>query len=303
MIRSALASLVKPLRGAPVAIPTLRRLMNVGARVFYPPRDVETEKFRIGQIPAEWIIPQVADHNKVILYFHGGGYAVGGTQTHRSLVGAIAKKTGFCALLPEYRLAPEDPFPAAVQDAVQCYRWLLDTGHAPEDIIIAGDSAGGGLSLACMLDARDKGLPMPSASFLIAPWVDLTISQSSVYENIDKSPILYLREMHAWAKNYAGDFPTDHPLVSPLFADLTGLPPLLIQVSDTEVLLDEDTLLARRAAEAGVEVDLRVWSNLMHVWHIYWRYLSHARGAIDEIGTFVAKHSPAEVTRPIAQPA
>jgi monoterpene epsilon-lactone hydrolase len=303
LIRSTLASLVRPLRGAPVNINTLRRLMNMGSMVFYLPRDVETEPVQVGHVPAEWIIPRKADHNKVLLYFHGGGYAVGGTQTHRALVAEIAKQTGYCALLPEYRLAPEDPFPAAVQDAVLCYKWLLETGHAAEDIIIAGDSAGGGLSMACMLDARDKGLPMPGASVLISPWVDLTISQASVYENIDKSPILYLREMHAWAKNYAGDFPTDHPLVSPLYADLEGLPPILIQVSDTEVLVDEDTLLAKRAEEAGVDVELRIWSGLIHVWHIYWRYLPHARDAIKEIATFIGKHSPAEQTPPLRKQA
>lgn len=296
LIRTTLSGLMKPIRGVSVTIPTLRTLMNLGSKVFFLPRDVETEKVRVGAISAEWLIPKEADHNKVLLFFHGGGYAVGSMQTHRSMVAEIAKQTGYCALLPDYRLAPENPFPAAVHDAVRCYQWLLDTGHDPADIIIGGDSAGGGLALACMLDARDKGLPMPGGSVLIAPWVDLTISQPSIFENIDKSPMLYLREMNAWAKNYAGDFPVTDPLISPLYADLEGLPPMLIQVSDSEVLFDEDTMLAQKAQKSGIDVDFRVWKGLIHVWHIYWRYLPQAKEAIREIAGFIAEQSPAEVS-------
>jgi acetyl esterase/lipase len=295
LIRTTLSGLMKPIRGVPVTIPTLRTLINLGSMVFFLPRDVETETVRIGKISAEWLLPKMADHNKVLLYFHGGGYAVGSTQTHRSLVAEIARQTGYCALLPEYRLAPENPFPAAVHDAVTCYRWLLDTGHDPADIVIAGDSAGGGLSLACMLEAREKGLPMPGASVLIAPWVDLTLSQPSILKNIDRSPMLFLREMQAWARIYAGDFSVTDPLISPLFADLSGLPPLLIQVSDTEVLVDEDTLLAQNAQKAGVPVDFHIWKGLIHVWHVYWRYLPQAREAITEIAEFIHRISPAEL--------
>jgi acetyl esterase/lipase len=203
------------------------------------------------------------------------------------LVAEIARQAGICALIPEYRLAPEFPFPAALNDAVRCYEWLLETGHDPGDIVIGGDSAGGGLAVACLLAARDKGLPMPAAQVLISPWVDLTVSQPSIQKFMEKTPMFYLREMKAWARNYAGEYDRDHPLVSPLFADLNGLPPMLLQMSDTEVLVDEDLQLAERARAAGVSVDLQVSHGLMHVWHIYWRYLEQAREAITRIVTFI----------------
>ena len=263
--------------------------------VFFMPWGVERESLKIGNIPAEWIIPQKADHNKVILYLHGGGYAIGSKQTHRSLVGQIAKKAGYCALLVEYRLAPEDPHPAALEDAIAAYRWLLETGHDPNDIVIAGDSAGGGLSMATMLQIRDEGLPMPACSVLIAPWVDLTISQDSVYNHIDRSPMLFLREMKTWARNYAGIYPLDHPKVSPMYADLTGLPPMLIQVSDSEVLVDEDTILATKAKEAGVDVTFQQFNGLIHVWHVYWRYIPQARIAINKIVDHIDRFSPSAI--------
>ena len=270
-------------------------MTDLGAMVFFMPWGVERESLKIGNIPAEWIIPQKADHNKVILYLHGGGYAIGSKQTHRSLVGQIAKKAGYCALLVEYRLAPEDPYPAALDDAIAAYRWLLETGHDPNDIVIAGDSAGGGLSLATMLQMRDEGLPMPACSALIAPWVDLTISQDSVYNHIDRSPMLFLREMKTWARNYAGIYPLDHPKVSPMYADLSGLPPMLIQVSDSEVLVDEDTILAAKAKEAGVDVTFQQFNGLIHVWHVYWRYIPQARIAINKIVDHIDRFSPSAI--------
>ena len=263
--------------------------------MFFLPWGVEREEIEIGNIPAEWIIPRKADHDKVLLYLHGGGYAVGGKQTHRAMVGQIAKEAGYCALLIEYRLAPEHPFPAALEDAVAAYQWLLDTGHAPEDIIIAGDSAGGGLSLATMLKLRELNISQPAGSILISPWVDLTISKASVYNYIDRSPMLFLREMKVWARNYAGEYPTDYPFISPLSADLTDLPPMLIQISDTEVLVDEGTELYYNAQNAGVDVTFQKYHGLIHVWQIYWRYLPMARDAIRKMVTFIDDLSPSAI--------
>lgn len=274
-------------RGAEYNIPVVRVLSNLGSKLFFMPSGIETEKVQIDHIDAEWIIPAEADHNKIVLYFHGGGYHFGSSQTHRALVAEMVKESGFCGLLPEYRLAPEFPFPAAINDAVRCYEWLLETGHDPRDIIVAGDSAGGGLALACLLKAREMGLPMPAAQVLISPWVDLTVSQPSIFKNVGSSPTLFLREMKQWAKNYAGDESLKHPLVSPMYADFEGLPPMLIQLSDAEVLVDEDLLLAERAKATGVEVDLQVWEGLIHVWHIYWKYLDQAKEAIDKIVEFI----------------
>lgn len=263
--------------------------------MFFMPWGVEREQIKIDHIPAEWIIPGTADHNKVLLYLHGGGYAVGSKQTHRALVGQIAKQAGYCGLLIEYRLAPEDPHPAAVEDAVRAYEWLLETGHAPEDIVIAGDSAGGGLALATMLTLKEMGLPQPVCSVLISPWVDLTISQESVYRHVDRSPMIFLREMKAWARNYAGVYPLDHPTISPLFADLEGLPPMLVQLSDSEVLVDEGKLLAEKARNAGVDVQYQEYSGLIHVWQIYWRYIPQARHAINRIVNYIDQFSPSEL--------
>lgn len=289
LIRSTLGTLVWALRGMEYNIPRMRKVADWGSSVFFMPAGVDTEPVQVGHVDCEWIIPRKANHNKVFLYFHGGGYALGSKQTHRALVAEIARQAGFCALIPEYRLAPEFPFPAALNDGVLCYEWLLETGHDPKDIVVGGDSAGGGLALACLVAARDKGLPMPAAQVLISPWVDLTVSQPSIFKYMDQTPMFYLREMKTWARNYAGDEAKTHPLVSPLYADLAGLPPMLLQMSDTEVLVDEDVLLSEHAKAAGLDVDVQVSHGLMHVWHIYWRYLEQAREAISRIVTFVGE--------------
>ena len=298
LIRTTLGTIVGAIRGNEMSIRTLRRMTDLGALMFFMPWGVEREQIKIDHIPAEWIIPKTADHNKVLLYLHGGGYAVGSKQTHRAFVGQMAKQAGYCGLLIEYRLAPEDPHPAAVEDAVRAYQWLLETGHAPEDIVLAGDSAGGGLTLATMITLREMGLPQPVCSVLISPWVDLTISQDSVYKYVDRSPVIFLREMKAWARNYAGIYPLDHPTVSPLFADLEGLPPMLVQLSDSEVLVDEGRLLVEKARKAGVDVVYQEYKGLIHVWHIYWRYLPVARHAINKIVAYIDKFSPSEMRAP-----
>ena len=290
LIRSTLGVIGGAIRGAEYNIPVVRKLADLGSKFFFMPAGIETEKITIDHVDAEWIIPKNANHNKVLLYFHGGGYAFGSSHTHRAMVAEIVRKAGFCGLLPEYRLAPEFPFPHAIEDAVRCYEWLLETGHDYRDIVIAGDSAGGGLALACLLKAREKGLPMPAAQILISPWVDLTVSQPSVFKNVGNSPMLFLREMKIWAKNYAGEESLKNPLISPIFADLTGLPPMLLQLSDAEVLVDEDLVLAENARKAGVPLELQVWEGLIHVWHIYWKYLDQAKEAIDKIVTFIDSH-------------
>lgn len=297
LVRSALSSIFGGIRENGFSINELRKALDMHSMVFFLPWGVETERIRLKHIAAEWIIPREADHSKVLLYLHGGGYSVGSCKTHRSMVGAIAKAAGFCALIPEYRLAPEHPFPAALDDALMAYKWLLETGHEPSDIVLGGDSAGGGLSLALMLELRDLGLPLPAGAILLAPWVDLSVSQPSVARLIDKSPTLYLREMRIWARNYAGDFPLDFPKVSPIHADLTGLPPMLMQVSDADALIDENMILAENAKKAGVHMEVQTWKGLIHVWQVFWRELSQGQEAVDKLAAFVAKTSPSAVKR------
>lgn len=292
VVRSALSAIFGSIRESGYSIPELRKALDMHSMVFFLPWGVETETIKIRHISAEWVIPRNADHNKVLLYLHGGGYAVGSARTHRALVGAIAKAAGFCALVPEYRLAPEHPFPAGLDDAVMVYEWLLETGHEARDIVVAGDSAGGGLALALMMELRSKGLPQPAAATLLAPWVDLGVSLPSVARLIDVNPTLYLREMKIWARNYAGDFPIEHPQISPMYADLRGLPPMLIQVSDMDALIDENTRLAENAKSAGVDVEVQMWKGMIHVWQIFWRELAEAQQAVDKMGAFIRKRSP-----------
>jgi epsilon-lactone hydrolase len=289
LLRSALSALFGNIRRNGYSIPGLRKSLDAHSLTFFLPWGVETETIKVGRISAEWVLPSSADHNRVLLYLHGGGYTVGSAQTHRALVAAIAKSAGVCGLTPEYRLAPEHPFPAALEDVTATYQWLLQTGHAPEDIVVAGDSAGGGLCLALMQELRERGLPMPAGIALLAPWVDLHVDQPSVERLIDVNPTLYIREMKAWARHYAGDFPIEHPQISPLFADLTGLPPMLMQVSDMDALIDENLLLARRAQEAGVKLELQEWKGLIHVWQVFWRELPQAQEAVAKLGAFVKK--------------
>jgi acetyl esterase/lipase len=291
LLRSTLSALFGNIRRNGYTIGGLRKSLDTHSLTFFLPWGVETETVKIGQISAEWVLPRNADHNKVLLYLHGGGYTVGSAQTHRALVGAIAKAAGVCGLTPEYRLAPEHPFPAALYDALATYEWLLQTGHLPEDIVVAGDSAGGGLTLALMQELRERQLPMPAGIALLAPWVDLHVELPSVARLIDVNPTLYIREMKAWARHYAGDFPLDHPQISPMFADLAGLPPTLMQVSDQDALIDENLVLAQNAKKAGVALELQEWKGLIHVWQVFWRELPQAQEAVDKLGAFVKRVS------------
>jgi phosphinothricin tripeptide acetyl hydrolase len=190
-------------------------------------------------------------------------------------------------LLPDYRLAPEHPFPAAVDDAVAAYRWLLDRGQTPERMVLAGDSAGGGLTVATLLALRDRGLPLPAAGVCISPWVDLTLSGASYDAKAATDPIVTRDGVTEMARAYLGQTEARTPLASPLFADLSGLPPLLIQVGSEEVLLDDSVALAKRAKTAGVDATLEIWPSMIHVWHWFLPMLDEAQAAIDVIGAFV----------------
>jgi epsilon-lactone hydrolase len=289
LLRSTLSALFGNIRRNGYTIPELRKSLDTHSLTFFLPWGVETETVRIGGISAEWVLPRNADHNKVLLYLHGGGYTVGSAKTHRALVGAIAKAAGVCGLTPEYRLAPEHPFPAGLNDAYATYQWLLQTGHAPEDIVLAGDSAGGGLCLALAQELRAQQQPMPAGIALLAPWVDLNLSFPSIERLIDVNPTLYIREMRAWAGHYAGDFPVEHPQISPIHADLSGLPPMLMQVSDMDSLIDENLFLAKKALAAGAKLEVQEWRGLLHVWQVFWRELPQAQEAVDKLSVFVKK--------------
>ena len=255
-------------------------------RVFRTPPDVAIEVVKAPERAAEWLTPPGVRNDAVVLYFHGGGYAIGSPRSHRHLAAAIARAAGTRALLLDYRLAPENPFPAALDDAVAAYQWLLARGIAPGRIVLGGDSAGGGLTVATLLALRDRGVPRPAGGVCISPWVDLTCSGASYLTKAAADPIVTRDGVEAMAQAYAGDGDRKAALVSPLYADLRGLPPLLVHVGSDEVLLDDAIGLGARARAAGVDVTVEEWPQMVHVWHWFLPILDEAEKAIAGIGAF-----------------
>jgi phosphinothricin tripeptide acetyl hydrolase len=265
-----------------------RAMYDRAERVFTVPLDTTVESITAGGRPAEWIRPAGARSDTALLYLHGGGYVIGSPRSHRHLAEAIARAAGIPCLLPDYRLAPEHPFPAAVDDALAAYRSLIEQRKiAPGSIAIAGDSAGGGLTVVTLLSIRQAGLPMPGAAVCISPWTDLTCSAPSYETKAASDPLVMRPGITDMAKDYLGATDPRTPLASPVFADLRGLPPILIQVGSEEVLLDDATRLAERARAAGVDATLEVWDSMIHVWHWFLPWLDEAQSAVDKIGAHV----------------
>jgi len=265
-----------------------RAMYDRAERVFTLPPDTTVEPVTAGGRPAEWIRPAGARGDAALLYLHGGGYVIGSPRSHRHLAEALARSAGIACLLPDYRLAPEHCFPAALDDALTAYRWLLEEKEiAPGRIAAAGDSAGGGLTVATLVAIREARLPSPGAGICISPWTDLTCSAASYRSKAAVDPMVNLPDITAMARDYLGGTDPRTPLASPLFADLRGLPPLLIQVGSEEVLLDDASGLAERARAAGVDVTLEVWEPMIHVWHWFLPWLDEAHAAVEKIGGFV----------------
>ena len=256
-------------------------------RVFPTPADVEVEVVAAPDRPAEWLRPPGAGADAAVLYLHGGGYVIGSPRSHRHLAAAIARAAGTRALLLDYRLAPEHPFPAALEDAVAAYRWLLGQGVAAARIVVAGDSAGGGLTVATLVSLRDRGLPRPAGGVCISPWVDLTNSAASYETKAAVDPIVTRDGIRQMTEAYIGAGDPKQPLASPLYADLRGLPPLLVHVGSDEVLLDDAVALGHRARDAGVDAIVEEWPAMIHVWHWFLPMLDEASRAISDIGRFV----------------
>jgi acetyl esterase/lipase len=227
-------------------------------------RQVERAPVDAGGVPATWVTPKVGAGEPVLLYFHGGGYVLGSARFYREPTARLALASGMRLLVPDYRLAPEHPYPAAQEDALAVWRWLLGTGVAPSQVVVGGDSAGGGLALALLLALRDAGEPLPAGALLLSPWVDLSCSAPShvecaPYDYLDRETVL------RWARCYAGALELTDPRLSPLHAPLGGLPPLFLQVGGAELLRDPVLALAERAREAGVSVTLDVREELTHI--------------------------------------
>ena len=252
--------------------------------------DLVVEDTELGGVPAV-SVKTPGSTGGVLLYFHGGGYVIGSARGYRSLAGEVARAAGMDALVIDYRLAPEHPFPAAVDDAVAAYRALVAGGTAPEKIVFAGDSAGGGLVLAALLKLRDDGDKLPAAALLISPWADLTCAAPSIAAKAAEDPSLTKQGLEACAALYLGDGDRAQPLASPARADLSGLPPLLVQVGSIEILLDDALAVAARAGDAGTMVRLEVHPGLPHVFHAFAFMLPQAKAALDEAGAFLARHA------------
>jgi epsilon-lactone hydrolase len=243
-----------------------------------------------GGVYGEWIVPADAPGDKAILYFHGGGFRLGSVASHRDLIARIAAAGGCRVLAINYRLAPEHRFPAALDDALTAYGWLRKQGFAAEDIALAGDSAGGNLVLTTMLSLRERGEPLPAAGVLMSPWTDLAATGESYQTRAAADPIHQRSMILALAKGYLGETgDARDPLVSPLYADLSRLPALLIQGGDRETVRDDATMLAEKAEAAGVDVELQVWDGMIHVFQMF-PEIPQAQEAVASIAAFLRRH-------------
>ena len=254
------------------------------------PPNIQFKKITFNGMAAEWIYTDIAREERVILFLHGGGYNLCSINTHRELAAHIAKKSDAKVLLIDYRLAPEHPFPAALEDAISAYRWLLDSGLTGKNIAIAGDSAGGGLALATTISIRDAGDPLPSSIACIAPWTDLCMTGDSIITKSKIDPLVKIDSAKIWAKNYVGDNDPSNPLISPLYADLKKIPPLLIHVGTDDMLLDDSKRIAKKADNAGVKVELKIYEKLWHVFHLNVKAMPEAKYAVAAFGSFINDH-------------
>ncbi len=247
------------------------------------PKDVTFTPATVGGVKGEWVRAGATD--ATLLYLHGGGYFACSPRTHRPITAAYARR-GFAVFVPDYRLAPEHPFPAAIEDADAAWRGLLDAGHQAGALAVSGDSAGGGLALALMLTLRDRGDALPCAAALFSPWTDLAGTGASVVDNASRDAMFWAPGLVKAGAFYLGAQPADTKLASPLYADLSGLPPLLVHVGEREILRDDSIRLADRARKAGVDVDLRVWNVVPHVWQLA-QFVPEARHSLDLAAAFL----------------
>jgi acetyl esterase/lipase len=249
--------------------------------------DAKVEKVDAGGVPSEWVMAPGCDSGRAILYLHGGGYAIGSLNTHRRLAYDLSAASAAKVLLIDYRLAPEHPFPAAVDDAAAAWRWLLQQGFAANRLAIAGDSAGGGLTIATLVNLRDKKLGLPACAVAISPWVDLEGVGNSMTTRSAQDPMVQKDGLLWMAKMYLNGKDPRTPLAAPLHADLKGLPPTLLQVGTAETLLDDAIRIAEKMHAAGVDARLAIWPNQLHVFPLFAPILSEGRDGCIEIGTFI----------------
>lgn len=278
--------------GASMSLEDGRAGYDALGQMLTPPADATYEPMDLGGVPGAAVRTAASDPGRSIVYLHGGGYCIGSLTSHRAMVGHLAHHAKATVYAVDYRLAPEHPAPAALDDAVRAYRWVVANTGSPARTVLAGDSAGGGLCLATLLVLRDAGGPLPAAGVMVSPWADLSQSGATMASKAAEDPLVRAHDLEQWSRYYRGDVPVDDPRVSPLFGDLAGLPPLLIDVGTSEVLLDDARRVAQRAEATGVGVVLTEGEELIHVWHFFAGMVPEADEALARIGRFVESHTP-----------
>lgn len=272
----------------PKVVPWQRKLIRQLSRFTLTPNHVNIEKTRIGHLNAEWVSTEslcVSRRGKVVLYLHGGGYVVCSPETHRNLTWRLASYSKSRVLAVDYRKSPEYPYPYPLEDAVLSYRYLLDTGVKPEDIVIAGDSAGGHLTLVTLLALRDHGLPMPAGAICISPWLDLTGELSAQFGLSD--PVLPDNKIALAARYHANGMALNDPRIAPLHADLSGLPPIMVHVGGAEAFVTHSEEFAKKASQEGVPVALKVWPDAPHVFQFMAGLVPEAKESLRQMGEFI----------------
>jgi acetyl esterase/lipase len=277
---------------APVA--KMRKRLDQLGRLARPARHVAIEETSIAGLHAEWYRPEKATPGKLLIYLHGGAYTLGSCDSHRKLVTHMAQEGNIEAVMPEYRLAPEHPFPAGLDDAIAVYKALLDSGYKAADIVISGDSAGGGLSVATMLQLRHQGLPLPGAAVLISPFLDMSASGESMKTRAERDPWFRPDEVEVVIRYYCPGEDVRNPLLSPVFANVAGLPPTLIHVGDDEILLSDSTRFADKLKTAGIDVELEVFPEMWHVFQLFVGKMPESKAAVKKIGAYIRSRFPAQ---------
>jgi acetyl esterase/lipase len=265
-----------------------RKKLEENVFLFHVPRKTIVEELTIAGIQAEWLSRKNQPNDRLIIYLHGGYYVSGSPRTHRSLAARIGKISNSPVLLLDYRLAPENKFPAALEDVTNTYSWVLEHKNiSANKIVIAGDSAGGGLTLASLIKLRDEGGDLPAGGVCISPWTDLGMTGESVKTNADIDIMITENEGHQAAEFYLGDLDRKTPLASPLYAELENLPPLLIQTGTHEVILDDSVRFVEKAKKSGVNVKLDLWPGMFHVFQIFAPLIPESKKALRKIGNFI----------------
>lgn len=268
------------------SIQRIRREFTITTKLIPQKQAGSFESTTVDGIPAVWVIPDQITNDKVVLYFHGGGYSVCSPETHKKMCSIMARESGTKFLLIDYRLAPENPFPAAIEDALKAYAWLQKR-YSADKIIFGGDSAGGGLTVSTLLRLKEKGENLPLKAFCLSPWLDLASTGESYQINRFKDAYIDFESIRRWSVFYAPESMHKNPLVSPLYGDLTGLPPMMVQVSDIEILKSDSVVFAERAKAAGVDMDLEVWEGMVHVWQMWTGILPEALQSIKLLAKFI----------------